>query len=319
MSMKVYDQHSHNCTQLKGASGEDLKASAIGSILGLDSPVIVANIEDDIIVSTTQLAANSYWTIHPPVGAYPGVGVIVFKHNEIGKYGKLMTIGNEDMYSDPHAWNKFDIDIKIPDMSPITQLIDEVQTDRKRAPSWMTISRIQGMERLTSKEQVLFQQRIWFAPKKLILWYIDNIPSFPLKKSQLELYFDPDEIGRLKGHFKKRSHHLANVYDQSEEEEMKIYERMSMKELIQDKSKKSHHREELRNMVIGYETGSDIVPGPNNKSHRAVFVDKATGFKWSASLPKKSHLPEVLTQYCEFMQQHGHSHTELKTDDEAVY
>ena len=99
----VYDQHSRSCTQLKGASGEDLKASAIGTIYDLDSPVIVANIEDDKIVSTTQLAANNYWTIHPPVGLYPGVGVIVFKHNKIGKYGKLITIGNEDMYSDPHV------------------------------------------------------------------------------------------------------------------------------------------------------------------------------------------------------------------------
>jgi hypothetical protein len=70
-----------------------------------------------------------------------------------------------------------------------------------------------------------------------MLWYIDHIPSFPLKKSQLELYFDPDEVGMLKRHFKKRSHHFANVHDQSEEEVMKIYERMSVKELIQDKSK----------------------------------------------------------------------------------
>ena len=38
--------------QLKGASREDLNASAIGIIAGLEAPVIVANIEDDIIVST---------------------------------------------------------------------------------------------------------------------------------------------------------------------------------------------------------------------------------------------------------------------------
>ena len=94
---------------------------------------------------------------------------------------------------------------------------------------------------------------------------------------------------------------------------------MSAKEVISDKSKKSHHREELRNMIIGYETGSDLVPGPGNKSHRAIFVDKATGFKWSASLPKKSHLPEAFTAYCEFMNQQGHSLMDFKSDDEALY
>ena len=94
---------------------------------------------------------------------------------------------------------------------------------------------------------------------------------------------------------------------------------MNTKEVLQNNSKKSHHREELRNMVIGYETCSDIVPGPNNKSHRAVFVDKVTGFKWSASLPKKSHLPEAFKQYCEFMHQHGHSLTSFKTDDESLF
>jgi len=88
------------------------------------------------------------------------------------------------------------------------------------------------MERLNSKEQVLFQQRIWFAPKKLMLWYIDHIPSFPLKKSQLELYFNPDEVGLIRGHLMKRSHHLANVYDQSEEQEMKVYERLNTKEAV---------------------------------------------------------------------------------------
>jgi hypothetical protein len=100
---------------------------------------------------------------------------------------------------------------------------------------------------------------------------------------------------------------------------MKVYESMNNKEKLRDDSKKSQYREELRNMVIGYETGSDIVPGPSNRSHRAVFVDKAIGFKWFASLPKKSHIPEAFTQYCEFMLQHGHSLTAFKSDDEAVY
>jgi hypothetical protein len=82
----------------------------------LEAPVIVANIEDDIIVSTIQLANSNHWTIHPPVGVYPGVGVIVVKHNEMGPYGKLMTIGNEDMYSNPNTWNRYDIDVLLPDI-----------------------------------------------------------------------------------------------------------------------------------------------------------------------------------------------------------
>ena len=90
---------------------------------------------------------------------------------------------------------------------------------------------------------------------------------------------------------------------------------MGRKEKVSDDSKKSHYREELRNMVIGFKTGSDIVPDPGNKSHRAVFVDKATGFKWSASLPTKNHIPEAFTQYCEFRLQHERSLTDFKSDD----
>ena len=49
----------------------------------------------------------------------------MIKHNEMGKYGMLMTIGNEDMYSDPNTWNKSDIEVLIPDMSPILQLMEK--------------------------------------------------------------------------------------------------------------------------------------------------------------------------------------------------
>jgi hypothetical protein len=183
----------------------------------------------------------------------------------------------------------------------------------------MSVARIQGMEKMSPKERVLFQQRTWFCTKKSMIWYAKNIPSFPITLSQIESYFVPDEVGFVRGHFSKHSHHQRNMTDQSEADEMKAYSRMGTKEIVRDQSKKSHHREELRNMVIGYETGSDIVPGPNNKTHRAVFVDKASGFKWSVSLPKKSYLPEAFTQYCEFMYQHGHTLTTFKSDDEAIY
>ena len=176
------------------------------------------------------------------------------------------------------------------------------------------------MERLSSKEQVLFSQRTWFAPKNLMKWYVKNIPSFPLTLSQIELHFDSQEMGFMRGHFMMRTHHQANISEVAEEmKEHLVYERMSKNEVTQDRSRESHYREELRNMIIGYETGSDIVPGPGNKSFRAIFVDKATGFKWSALLPKKSHLPQAFTGYCEFMLQHGHSLTNFKSDDEMLY
>ena len=70
-------------------------------------------------------------------------------------------------------------------------------------------------------------------------------------------------------------------------------------------------------MQIGYQTGSDIAIGPGMS--KAVFVDKASGFKWSMTMKSKSQLPEALTSYCEFMRLHGHNLKEFISDDEAVY
>ncbi|NDB84979.1 MAG: hypothetical protein EB127_20095, partial [Alphaproteobacteria bacterium] len=79
--IQVYDRENPGCTQLKGASGEDLNASAIGIIAGLESPVIVADIDDDIIVSTNQLSSSNYWTVHPPIGVYVlTIAVQTFKY-----------------------------------------------------------------------------------------------------------------------------------------------------------------------------------------------------------------------------------------------
>jgi len=114
-------------------------------------------------------------------------------------------------------------------------------------------------------------------------WYVKNIPSFPLTLSQIELHFDSQEVGFMRGHFMMRSHHQANISEVADEmKEHQAYKRISKNEVIQDRSRSSHFREELHNMIIGYETESDIIPGPENKSYQAVFVDKATGFKWSA-------------------------------------
>ena len=143
--LEIYDGQHSGGTQLKGASGEDLHASAIGLISGLEAPVIVAKIEDDIIISTAQMSNSNHWTIHPPTGLFPGVGVVVIKHNDVNNYGSLMTIGNEEMYSNSTEWNRSDIRIKIPDLSPIMQLCTELPVNHK-SPNWMTGARIQGME-----------------------------------------------------------------------------------------------------------------------------------------------------------------------------
>ena len=114
---------------------------------------------------------------------------------------------------------------------------------------------------------MLFSQRTWFAPKHLMKWYAVNIPSFPLTVSQIELHFDSQEVEFLRGYFTARTYHQTNISELAEElKEQKVYERMSQKEVKQDQSRASHYREELRNMDIGYETDSDIVPGPDNKS-----------------------------------------------------
>ena len=54
-------------------------------------------------------------------------------------------------------------------------------------------------------------------------------------------------------------------------------------------------------------------------THHTERYLKATGFKWSAVLPKKSHLPQAFTGYCDFMFQHGYILSHFKSDDEALY
>ena len=83
-------------------------------------------------------------------------------------------------------------------------------------------------------------------------WYVKNIPSFPLTLSQIELHFDSQEVGFMRGHFMMRSHHQVNMSEMVEElKEHQVYEKISQKEAVQDISRSSHYREELRNMVIG--------------------------------------------------------------------
>jgi len=76
-------------------------------------------------------------------------------------------------------------------------------------------------------------------------------------------------------------------------------------------------RSQRRNMIIGDEIGSDIAIGPGNV--KAVFVEKASGYKWSMTMKTKDNLPEAFAEYCRMMTSYGHHLRHLKSDDEAIY
>jgi hypothetical protein len=60
------------------------------------------------------LSKAQHWTVHPPAGLIPGVGVVVFEHNPTGTAGKIIMIGDNDMYTNPQTWNKHNITVDIP-------------------------------------------------------------------------------------------------------------------------------------------------------------------------------------------------------------
>ena len=63
----------------------------------------------------------------------------------------------------------------------------------------------------------------------------------------------------MRGHFKLRPHHQANLSELAEVmKEHKVYEKMSQKECERDRSKASHYREELRNMIIEAKLGTGL-------------------------------------------------------------
>ena len=76
------------------ASGEDLHSSALGRIDGLQAQVVVADIDDDLIISTSKLAQEQMWVVHPPKGLIPGVGVVVFRHSDDGQAGQVVMVGD---------------------------------------------------------------------------------------------------------------------------------------------------------------------------------------------------------------------------------
>ena len=97
-----------------------------------------------------------------------------------------------------------------------------------------------------------------------------------------------------------RTHHQANNSEIADEmREHQVYERMSKSEVIQDKSRASHYREELRNMIIGYETsylvleinlsGRYLLTKPQNSNGRPYFRRRATYRKRSLDIVNLCH------------------------------
>jgi hypothetical protein len=97
----------------------------------------------------------------------PGVGVIVFEHNTDGSTGKVVMVGDEDMYSNPESWRKYNFTVDIPQWNDIEKLIkndySSSSTARKTAVDRMNISkklnRVIGMEKFTVPQKVMFQQK----------------------------------------------------------------------------------------------------------------------------------------------------------------
>ena len=120
----------------------------------------------------------------------------------------------------------------------------------------------------------------------------------------------------MQGNLEKRKHQTRGDVDQSELKEIELY----FKSLKKDTARKEVEitgRQQTRDTVIGFETGSDIAIGPGNV--KAIFVDKASGFKWSLTMKTKDQLPDAVIEYCDLMESYGHKLSNFRSDDEAVY
>ena len=134
------------------------------------------------------------------------------------------------------------------------------------------------MEKFSVKQRVIFQQRIWFAPLSMMVWHSKNLIGYPLTEYQIREYYDHSETARIRGHLESTRYTYRLRQDQYEIREIDEYFSNINRN---DKSKNNevfNERTQLRNLIIGKETGSDIVVGPGK--FKAVFVDKVSGHKW---------------------------------------
>jgi hypothetical protein len=100
----------------------------------------------------------------------------------------------------------------------------------------------------------MFQQRIYFAPMSLMIWYAKHIPTYPLSEGQIKQYYVHNETGLVRGHLEKRRHQTRGDADQSELKEIEAY----FKSLERSNTKKTVEisgRQQTRDTVIGFETG----------------------------------------------------------------
>jgi hypothetical protein len=165
------------------------------------------------------------------------------------------------------------------------------------------------------KERVKFQQRTWFAPKSLMIWHSKHLAGYALTENQILEHYDPTDEAYTRGHAENTRVSIKYHVDRTEHQETLDYFKAlgpspRVPEVVSNRSQK-------RNMIIGDEIGSDIAIGPGNV--KAVFVEKASGYKWSMTMKTKDNLPEAFAEYCRMMTSYGHHLRHLKSDDEAVY
>lgn len=317
---EIFDDDSDQSIRLAGASGEDLGATAIGYINGLDSQVVVAKVQDDILISTSQLNLSGYWVFHMPHGLIPGVGALV-----IDGHGRIIMVADEEMYTNPQDWYKYNVTVDLPKWGSLLQYLRadpdqsnvhvESFTDQPQINRILNINRIIGMEKFSVKQKVMFQQRVWFAPMNMMIWHAEHVIGYPLTVHQIKEHFDHSETAKIRGHMESTRFSYKFHSDQSENKEIEEYFK-SLNPKVKAPEITSE-RTEPRNITIGKETGSDIACGPGN--FKAVFIDKASNHKWSMTIDTKDHLPDAFLEYTRFMKSYGHVLQHLRSDDEAVY
>jgi hypothetical protein len=103
-------------------------------------------------------------------------------------------VGDNEMYTTPTDWSQYNVSVDIPDWNDLgPKLIADLGGDCEHVghtPVNMKTQRIQkiyGMDAFTIKQKVLFQQRIWFAPKESMIWHAKHIPSYPLSVKPVDL------------------------------------------------------------------------------------------------------------------------------------
>ena len=234
-------------------------------------------------------------------------------------------VEDEEMYTNPREWNKLNITVDIPEWTTLGSALASKSNgsslhvgrhpDTRKDRMLRNINRIIGMACFSVKERVKFQQRIWFAPKSTMLWHAKHLVGYALTEHQIMEHYDPTDEAYTRGHAENTRFSIKYHVDRTEHQETTDYFKAigptpKTPEVVSNRSQR-------RNMIIGDEIGSGISIGPG--SVKAVFVEKASGYKWSMTMKTKDNLPEAFAEYCRMMTSYGHHLRHLKSDDDAVY